>query len=135
MYGNVPVIEKNVSGVAIAVWYALCTFCHWKRKNGQPWISVQGSCFPTIEKLVKRSHFGRTAVKAALRELEDAGYVRTEAVYIKRTKGGKGEQGANRYTLYANGGAPRREKDRAEFRERLAEFSRAIRNGDPDDPA
>lgn len=127
MYGSVPVITKDISVTAWAAWSALCSFCHWKRKNGQPWISIQGSCFPTIKKLAERSHLSIRATRNAVRELEDAGYVRTEEVYIKRTRGEKGEQGANRYTLYANGDAPRREEDKAEFLERLAELSKAIR--------
>ena len=36
MYGSVPVITKDISVTAWAVWSGLCTFCHWKRKNGQP---------------------------------------------------------------------------------------------------
>lgn len=128
MYGSVPVITKDISMTAWAMWSALCSFCHWKRKNGQPWISVKGSCFPTIDKLAERAHCGTTAARNALRELEDAGYVRTEAVYVRRTRGEKGEQGANRYTLYANGDAPRREGDKAKFLEKLAEFSQTIRD-------
>ena len=131
IHGYVPVIdEPGLAALDWAVWAALCTFCEWERAKGKPIKSKAGSCFPSDKAIAKRAHCSVATVKRCVRRLEELGYVsRTER------HGDKGEQRSNDYTLYANGGAPRREEDKAEFLEKLAELSRTIRNGDTDVPA
>ena len=100
----VPVImNERLKGFDIAVWYALCSFCKWERDTkGEPIVSKPDSCFPTLEAVAERAYISVDSVRRSLRNLERLGYVRTAARYGKRTKGEKGEQRSNGYTLITN---------------------------------
>ena len=108
-YGKlVPIDEANISGTAWAVWAALATFAKWETDHGQPIQSLSGSCIPTMETLAKRAHLDRRTVFRALKELEEAGYVRRqERRNTPRREGSKGKQRSNGYDLYPLGNAPR----------------------------
>ena len=106
-----------VSAAAWGVWCALSTFAKWETERGQPVRSKENSCFPTLAAIAIRSHNkSESTVKAAIKELVSAGYVRVSARYGRKSKGAKGEQRSNGYTLYPAGNAPAlpiSEEDRA----------------------
>ena len=89
--------EAPISSNAWGVWAALCMFCDWQcTKRGLPVQSKAGTCYPSNAQLAKRAHLSPRAVIYAIRELESAGYLRTEA-----RPGYK-----NQYTLYPLRNAP-----------------------------
>ena len=61
-----------------------------------------------METLAKRAHLDRRTIFRALKELEEAGYVRRqERRNTPRREGSKGKQRSNGYDLYPMGNAPR----------------------------
>lgn len=122
-YGKlVPIDEAQISTSAWAVWAALSTLCKWETENGQPIRSAGESCVPRVEIIAARAHCSEKTAQRALKELEDAGYIRIAARFGRKSKGAKGEQRSNGYTLYPLGNAPIRDSDRLtaeEIREKL----------------
>lgn len=115
-YGKVVPIDEseNLSGPAWGVWSALATFAKWETQHGQPIRSKEGSCIPRLDILAQRAHITKPTVIAAIRELEQAGYVRKESRYTEpKIPGGKGKQRSNGYTLYPNGDAPELDQESA----------------------
>lgn len=97
-YGKITATdEAQISSNAWGVWAALCMFCDWQcSRRGLPIQSKAGTCYPSTAQLAIRAHMSPRAVTYAIRELEAAGYVRTEA-----RPGYK-----NQYTLYPMRNAP-----------------------------
>ena len=101
-YANVPILTPETIGVHhlhgsdVAVWYALCSFAQWKRINGKPFKTKDGSCFPTVRAIAERCGCTERSVKLSLKRLETIGLlVRTPR------HGEDGEQRSNDYVLIA----------------------------------
>lgn len=114
-YFKAPVLDDDaLSSTDVLVWYALCSFASWRcDPQGNPIRSKPGSCFPPLEKLAERTHLTERSIRKALRRLEAAGYVRTEATYADAKRPDrKGKQKQNDYTLFV---APQRPREAPEL--------------------
>ncbi len=132
-YGKVkPIDGADISTSAWGVWCALCTFAKWETDHGQPVKSKEGKdlCIPRVEVIGRRAHIKSViTIRAAMKELIKAGYLRVIPRYGRKSKGAKGEQRSNGYILYPLGNAPISEEERQEVIKKMAAFTASLNGG------